>query len=115
MKGLYIHVPFCVRKCTYCDFYSLPGRLDLIDRYINAVLEESGYYRGESFQTLYIGGGTPSLLGPGGLSRLVGGLSNAFDLSGLVEATIEVNPESADKELFRAALDLGARFNASVK
>ncbi len=80
MKGLYIHIPFCVRKCAYCDFYSLPGRLDSLDSYIDALLTEASTHRGLSFQTLYLGGGTPSLLGAQGLSRLLDGLRRIFDL-----------------------------------
>jgi len=107
VRGLYIHIPFCVRKCAYCDFYSLPGWLDAIDAYTDAVLWEAGAYAGLSFQTLYLGGGTPSLLGAGGLRRLVNGLQHSFDMSDVVEATIEVNPDSARPELYQAARDVG--------
>ncbi len=107
MRGLYVHVPFCVRKCAYCDFYSLAGRLDLIDPYIDAVLIEAGAYVDLSFDTLYFGGGTPGLLGAGCLERLLDGLRGSFDLSRLGEATIEVNPESAATELLQTALGAG--------
>ena len=107
MNGLYVHVPFCVSKCDYCDFYSLANRLDLVPAYVDAVLKEAQAYAGLSFETLYLGGGTPSLLGAANLARLIGGLKEIFDLSGLVEATIEVNPESASEDLLRTALDLG--------
>jgi len=107
VKGLYLHVPFCVRKCAYCDFYSVADRQDLIDPYIDAVLIEARAYAGLSFDTLYLGGGTPSLLGAGCLKRLLDGLRGAFDLSRLIEATIEVNPESATTELLQAALGAG--------
>ncbi len=107
MRGLYVHVPFCVRKCAYCDFYSLAGHTELIEPYVDAVLKESRQYAGLSFQTLYFGGGTPSLLGAEGLDRFLDGLRRSFDLSGLVEATIEVNPDSANIELFEIALRKG--------
>lgn len=55
MKGLYIHIPFCVKKCSYCDFYSLPARLHARESYVNAVLRESETYAGMSFQTMYLG------------------------------------------------------------
>jgi oxygen-independent coproporphyrinogen-3 oxidase len=103
VKGLYIHIPFCARKCAYCDFYSLAGRGDLRDAYIEAVLREVIAYAGQSFQTLYLGGGTPSLLGTKLLNRLISGLEETFDLSGLEEATIEVNPDSATQGLLKAA------------
>ncbi|MEW6443658.1 MAG: radical SAM family heme chaperone HemW [bacterium] len=105
MRGLYVHVPFCVRKCAYCDFYSVPGRSGWIDPFLDAVLTEARSHAGRSFRTLYIGGGTPSLLGPGGLRKLVDGLSGIFDLRGLSEATIEVNPDSATRELLQTAAD----------
>ena len=107
MRGLYIHVPFCISKCAYCDFYSLAGRLDLIDPYVDAVLSEAQAYAGLSFDTLYLGGGTPSLLGAEGLGRLLNGLREMLNLSGVVEATIEVNPESAGVDLLQAAVDSG--------
>ena len=103
MKGLYIHVPFCARKCAYCDFYSLAGRSELKETYIDAVLREANACAGQSFQTLYLGGGTPSLLGANLLKRLVTGLKGTFDLSGLEEATIEVNPDSATQDFLEAA------------
>lgn len=109
MKGLYVHVPFCVSKCAYCDFYSVAGRLDLIPSYLDAVLAEARRHAGLSFETLYLGGGTPSLLEAGGLRQLMEGLGRSFDLSRVTEATIEVNPESASGECLRAALETGFR------
>ncbi|MDD5126989.1 MAG: radical SAM family heme chaperone HemW [Dehalococcoidales bacterium] len=107
MRGLYIHIPFCVRKCAYCDFYSLPLNPPPVDAYLEAVLREADGYAGMTFQTLYLGGGTPSLLGGKGLRKLIERLRRIFDLSALVEATIEVNPESATDELRSAARDSG--------
>jgi oxygen-independent coproporphyrinogen III oxidase len=107
MRGLYIHVPFCVSKCAYCDFYSLPQRLDSLDAYITSVLKEAEQYRGMAFGTLYLGGGTPSLLGAEGLRTLLSGIKQAFDLSTLSEATMEANPESINRPLLETALALG--------
>ena len=107
MRGLYIHIPFCVKKCSYCDFYSLPGRLVDIENYVSAVLKEARSYKRLSFQTLYLGGGTPSLLGAEHLKKLIAGLRESLDLDGLVEATVEVNPESATLEFLSAAIDAG--------
>jgi putative oxygen-independent coproporphyrinogen III oxidase len=107
MRGLYIHVPFCVHKCYYCDFYSLPQRLDSLDAYVDAVVTESGKYGDLSFQTLYLGGGTPSLLGPKGLRKLIHGLKQVLDLSEIAEATLEANPESVTPELLESAKSLG--------
>jgi putative oxygen-independent coproporphyrinogen III oxidase len=102
-RGLYIHIPFCVKKCAYCDFYSFPQRLDSLDSYLEAVLIEATKYRGISFDSLYLGGGTPSLLGGEGLSRLLNGLHYIFDLTLLSEATMEANPESVNFPLLEAA------------
>ena len=105
--GLYIHIPFCVKKCAYCDFYSLPDSTHLISSYIDALFTEALAYRGMRFETLYIGGGTPSLLGVEGIRKLTNGLRDIFDLSHLTEATVEVNPESATMEFLAAAKECG--------
>jgi oxygen-independent coproporphyrinogen-3 oxidase len=116
LKGLYIHVPFCARKCAYCDFYSLAGRGESREAYVEAVLREANVYTGQSFQTLYLGGGTPSLLGANLLKRLVTGLKEKFDLSELEEATIEVNPDSATQGFLKAARKAGiTRFSIGVQ
>jgi oxygen-independent coproporphyrinogen III oxidase len=107
LPGLYVHVPFCVKKCLYCDFYSLPSRLDSLDPYIKAVVEESRNYSGVPFETIYIGGGTPSLLGGRHLTELISGLKRNLYLSQLVEATVELNPESATRDFLIAAKECG--------
>jgi oxygen-independent coproporphyrinogen III oxidase len=96
-----------VRKCAYCDFYSLPERLDSMPAYLEAVLTEAQKYLGMSFETLYLGGGTPSLLKSAGLTTLIKGLGQILDLSRLSEATLEANPESATPELLNTAKSLG--------
>lgn len=107
MKGLYVHIPFCLQKCHYCDFYSLPARLNAREAYVDAVLSESEAYAGMSFQTMYLGGGTPSLLGDKLINKLIHGLGKSLNLAGVVEATIEVNPESATREFLEAARNVG--------
>jgi oxygen-independent coproporphyrinogen III oxidase len=107
LRGLYVHIPFCVKKCSYCDFYSLPSRQGSIPGYVQAVLKESQDYQGLDFRTLYLGGGTPSLLGVENLRTLLTGLRESLDLSHIVEATIEVNPDSATPDLLKAARGLG--------
>ncbi len=106
-RGLYIHVPFCVRKCLYCDFYSLPGRANDREAYVEAVLAESQAYTGMPFQTLYFGGGTPSILGSELLKKLGAGLMKSLNLTGLDEATVEVNPDSANAEFLKTAKNIG--------
>lgn len=107
MRGLYIHVPFCVRKCHYCDFYSLSSGANDREAYVEAVLAESAAYTGMSFQTLYLGGGTPSVLGIDLLEKLIKGLNKSLNLSGIDEATVEVNPDSASREFLVAAKKSG--------
>jgi oxygen-independent coproporphyrinogen-3 oxidase len=103
MRGLYIHVPFCVNKCAYCDFYSLPERLDSLDDFIDAIINEGQKYPGMSFETLYLGGGTPSLLGARGLEKLLDGLKKVFDIANLRESSMEANPESVSEILLESA------------
>ncbi len=92
MAGIYIHVPFCTVKCAYCDFYSV-ARPDMADAYIEAIGREYAARRneisGEKISTIYIGGGTPSLLSPEQFERL----TSFFELDGINEFTIEVNPD----------------------
>ena len=107
VKGLYIHIPFCMKKCSYCDFYSLPARLHARESYVNAVLRESETYAGMSFQTMYLGGGTPSLLGGRLVTDLICSLSKSLNLADMVESTIEVNPESTTSEFLEAIKGAG--------
>lgn len=107
MRGLYIHVPFCVRKCNYCDFYSLPGCANDREAYVEGVLAESQAYNDMAFQTLYFGGGTPSILGRELLEKLGLGLKKSLNLTGIDEATVEVNPDSASAEFLTTAKKIG--------
>ena len=102
MAGIYVHIPFCKRKCIYCDFYSLACSTAVIDSYAAAVVKEAALRRGElegEVRTLYVGGGTPSLLSKEQFSALIDGLSSVFDLSRLQEFTVEVNPDDVTSEL----------------
>lgn len=99
MRGLYVHIPFCRSKCGYCDFASAAGEERLIDPYLDALAEEAARYRNlaGSFRTLYIGGGTPSLLSTAQLEKLFSALRPLTGpLPGLEESTFEANPESLD-------------------
>lgn len=91
-KGLYIHVPFCRRKCAYCDFYSQTD-LSLGEDYVNAVIRNIKAYN-EKYDTVYFGGGTPSLLSPQMISRII----SAADIDSSAEITAECNPDSASPE-----------------
>ncbi|MDD2805973.1 MAG: radical SAM family heme chaperone HemW [Elusimicrobiales bacterium] len=101
MRGLYVHIPFCRSKCGYCDFPSEAGREADIGAYLDALTAEAARYDGlaGSFSTLYVGGGTPSLLSPDQFGRLLGVLESLTGpLAGLRESTFEANPESLDEE-----------------
>ncbi|QJR21881.1 hypothetical protein BREVNS_1131 [Brevinematales bacterium NS] len=101
MTGLYIHLPFCRKKCLYCHFASgIPYDEERASHYIDLLLQEARLYQEAhgplAFHTLYLGGGTPSLLSPSLLSRLLEGISSLFTLE-TMERTIEVNPEDVTK------------------
>ena len=96
MPGLYIHIPFCVKRCIYCDFFS-DTCLELKEAYIGALLREMALrqdeWRGETFSTIYFGGGTPSLLQPNELKKILDGIHRHFSVSSHPEITLEANPD----------------------
>lgn len=104
---LYLHIPFCASRCDYCDFYSTSGREELAPRYVDVLLAEAesqGGLLGE-LDTLYLGGGTPTLLGAAQLKRLLGGLE-AF-LAPDAELSVEANPSTVSPGLADDLLDAG--------
>lgn len=94
--GLYIHIPFCVKKCAYCDFLSFAGKEDYMGRYASAVIEEArlwnSTYKDMEFATVYIGGGTPSFLHRGLISRVLNGCREHLNVVENAEVSIEANP-----------------------
>lgn len=111
MAGLYIHIPFCESKCIYCDFYSMVNNNHLIDKYIDALLVEAAQRKNElnseTITTVYLGGGTPSLLSLTQLLKLVNGLKKVFDFSAVEEFTIEVNPDDVTADYIHQAKSHG--------
>lgn len=108
MSGLYFHVPFCRRKCFYCDFCSFEN-LSLIEDYLSALEKELSLcdkLPGRA-ETLYIGGGTPSVLKERQIERLFSIVEKRFEISGLSEITFEANPESMDLSKARLLRSLG--------
>ena len=98
MRGLYIHIPFCKKICTYCDFTKrVPKNKEMIDEYLYHLKEELFSYEKyfDSVETIYIGGGTPTLLDTNELIRLFDMLK---DFKNIKEYTIEINPETLDEE-----------------
>lgn len=111
MAGVYVHIPFCASRCSYCDFYSTLKLETAGSHYVDALIGEAVLRRcelhGEAVRTLYLGGGTPSQLPLPLLSRLVEGLRGALDLHGVEEFTIEANPDDVTPEWCAALPALG--------
>ena len=115
--GLYIHIPFCVKKCAYCDFYSVTD-LALKPRFLKALLREMELvsHEGLCFDTLYIGGGTPSVYDYNEISQIVTAAFRNFDLLPESEITLEVNPGTATKDQLRGYRAAGInRLNIGVQ
>ena len=108
--GVYVHIPFCAARCPYCDFATAPARSTLRSRYLEALdteIRRWGEHLGRPrVTTLYVGGGTPSLLDPAEIARLDAALRVAFDLRP-VEATVEANPATLDRARLEAWATLG--------
>jgi oxygen-independent coproporphyrinogen-3 oxidase len=117
--SLYVHVPFCVSKCAYCDFYSEVGESGRFAHFVDAVLSEAAYWSRygllDDVPTLYLGGGTPTVLGDE-LVRLVDGVREIAHLRAGAEITVETNPETTDAALIAALVGSGVnRFSLGVQ
>ena len=102
--GLYVHIPFCRSKCDYCDFYSLAGREDQMDRYQKALLShiaETAPMAQVPVDTIYFGGGTPSLYGEKRLKEILTALKKQLPVDKDAEITLEANPDSVDLRSLR--------------
>ena len=108
---LYVHLPFCARKCRYCDFASYAGCLSQIPAYIDAVLTEAAWEADTLahpvMDTIFLGGGTPSLVPPEELTRLLRGLAALFPFANNVEFTTEANPGTVTQPWLSAAIACG--------
>ncbi|MER3484791.1 MAG: coproporphyrinogen III oxidase [Chloroflexota bacterium] len=102
--GLYLHIPFCSHICPYCDFNTYAGQEALIPRYVDAVEKEiaiqGASLEGRAATTIFFGGGTPSLLPPGAVARLITACQNAFAVARDAEITLEANPSNVDVAYF---------------
>ena len=118
--GVYLHVPFCHHRCGYCDFATeaVGGLADddraaLMDRYVRALEHDlaaqaaAGVAEGRRVTSVFVGGGTPTLLPPTALARVVASVGRELDLADGVEITVECNPETASAELFGALAEVG--------
>ena len=96
MAGIYVHVPFCKSKCRYCDFTSFPDKITFAESYMACVYREMSLRREDlkdyKFDTLYIGGGTPSVIDESYIAMLVAAARKNFNLASAAEITIEINP-----------------------
>jgi oxygen-independent coproporphyrinogen III oxidase len=95
--GLYIHIPFCSSRCSYCDFATGIYQSELAEAYVRALVAEikTSTNAGARIDTIYFGGGTPSLLDPAQLERILSAARNCFDLTEAAEITLEINPGTA--------------------
>lgn len=102
MIGLYVHIPFCLKKCNYCDFCSFDGLCDKEkEQYVSALTKEIKSYKREpkiSVNTVFFGGGTPSLLTQSQFENIYEAIKDSFDISGLAEFTVEANPKTLTAE-----------------
>jgi oxygen-independent coproporphyrinogen-3 oxidase len=109
--SLYIHIPFCKKKCAYCDFPSYAGRDEFIPEYLEALKFELEYYytlyKRPAVSTIYIGGGTPTLLSEEQLSSLFTSIKNDFDVSSGAEISIEANPGTVTREKLKMLIGAG--------
>jgi len=107
--GLYVHIPFCSSRCSYCDFATGLYQSELAERYVQGLVNEirASQYSGEVVDTIYFGGGTPSLLAPAQLERILASLYERFEIATDSEITLEINPGSATPEKLRAFRSLG--------
>ncbi len=115
--GLYIHVPFCLSKCAYCSFYSIKS-VNLIPDYLAALQKEIKSYSGDfhSFDTIYFGGGTPSLLSPEQLAGIFSVIHKTYKIAADAEITLEANPGDISPEYLKALQSIGInRLNIGIQ
>ena len=115
--GLYVHIPFCINKCPYCDFYSITD-LSLKSEFVGALMHEMQLTRNDAlrFDTLYIGGGTPSLLDAKNISLIIENAHQSYEILANAEITLEVNPGTITTEQLEAYRRTGVnRINIGVQ
>lgn len=109
--GLYVHIPFCVQKCRYCDFLSAPcddaGKEAYVDALIKEINESAADFRDYLADTIFIGGGTPSILSPEQIVRIMDAIKDNYNLAPYTECTIECNPGTMTEKKAEAFLLAG--------
>ena len=112
---IYIHIPFCIRKCYYCDFLSGPSDKETIDKYVKALINEIEYHGGKygrkgvnnSVASIFFGGGTPSILEGIYIEEIMNKLKDSFEIEENAEITIECNPGTANEEKLKKYKEIG--------
>ena len=115
--GIYVHIPFCVRKCPYCDFYSITDQ-SLKPPYLRALVNEMQMVESASlvFDTLYLGGGTPSVYGPADIKTIIDAAFTRFNIISDAEITLEVNPGTVTIDSLNAYRKIGInRLNIGIQ
>ena len=105
--SLYLHIPFCIRKCLFCSFVIAVGQEHRREEYVGALINEIKNNEGKNIKTIYFGGGTPSMLDEDHLDRLMNALREKFSFQNEIEITIEANPESINRAKARFLKERG--------
>ncbi len=110
MAGLYLHIPFCRKACHYCNFH-FSTDLSYVERMVNAICDEieltADYLQVDTLETIYFGGGTPSVLSPNQLNRILSKVHNHYTITNNVEVTFEANPEDLTLEYCKELKSVG--------
>src|SRR5687768_13966567 len=110
MAGIYVHIPFCRKACHYCNFHfstSFQKKDELIEALVNEVKLQSHYLNGQTVETIYFGGGTPSALPPGDIEKIINAIQSFYPVSSVAEVTLEANPDDIVPENLQAWKDDG--------
>jgi len=110
VAGIYIHIPFCKQACSYCNFHfatSLRRKNELVAALLSEIELRTDYLKGEHIETIYLGGGTPTLLPPADHAALIEKIHDTFKISPNAEVTLEANPDDISKEKLKAWKEAG--------
>ncbi len=108
MTGLYLHIPFCAKKCPYCDFFSVSYHKETVSRYVGAILRNIAAYEiTDTVDTVYFGGGTPSLLSPAQIGAILDACAGAYHMAEHAEITLEYNPTGRRDDYLKALRSAG--------
>jgi oxygen-independent coproporphyrinogen-3 oxidase len=110
VAGIYLHIPFCIRKCAYCDFYSV-ANIKFTNDFVSAICKEielqKNYLDREKIQTIYFGGGTPSILSENQIGIILKNIHKNFNVDLNIEITLEANPDNLNPEYLKNIKSIG--------